>query len=987
MPSEGVRRPAGAPVTAPDQFSGLAAAAVACGEIVEVGGNEPVRLDDPQVGWFVGRGGLDVFLVEDADGRAVSSPSHVLRVGPGRLAFGLNETPTPLAAVAKALPESRLYRVPLSELLDRADGDDVAGRVDAWVSEFAAAVARRIEPRPRPDTLLEAAVRWRSESAAAGGVVSVRSGGVAWIAAENETAIAYLGTERPSGAGPGLVPLTSETWMTLHSPTRIESVPSRDLHRDGRLLAAVAEFHSLALAAEHFNRLLLLADEVNEQTARASHRRLDEELARRSLFNILNPARPTAEQAGSDLLAALRLVGEHEGIQFRPAHRRRIPSDAGPALPDILEASGVRGRKVQLAAEDRWWLGDSGAMLGFSATDGRPVALLPAVAGRYRAVDPESGASQRLNAGRAGQFRRDAWCFYRPLPEDRPVTGRDLARLAGGGLLADLARFAAAGLLASALTLAPSIAVGMLASWVLPTAARGMLPQIVVALVALAVVGVLLQTLQGTAMMRLEGRATARVAAALWDRLLGLPATFFKGFTSGDLAMRLSTFQLLRDQISGVVSHALFSFVFLVPTLGLLFLYDVALAWISVAIGIVSLLVTGILGALQVRPQRRRYGATRRLTGELLQFINGIGKLRSAGAEAAAFASWARGYREQHLAGIQINRLNEHLVAFSAAVPVLSGAALFGAALWSGTERLSVGDFLVVYAVSMTFYVTVTGLGRAFEVVAAVVPALEQVSPVLAAVPESRMEGTAPAVLGGDIRFDRVSFRYSPDGPLIIDDVSIRARPGELVAIVGESGSGKSTLLRLALGLEDPSAGGVYYDGRELANLDRRSVRRQVGVVMQSGALQPGDILENIIGVGGDLTIDDAWRAARLAAVAQDLEAMPMGMFTMVSDSSSTFSGGQVQRIRIASALVRNPRIVFLDEATNWLDTKSQAEVMAGIESLSATRIVIAHRLSTIRKAERIYVLDAGRVVQEGGFDELFAAEGPFRRLVQRQTG
>ena len=193
--------------------------------------------------------------------------------------------------------------------------------------------------------------------------------------------------------------------------------------------------------------------------------------------------------------------------------------------------------------------------------------------------------------------------------------------------------------------------------------------------------------------------------------------------------------------------------------------------------------------------------------------------------------------------------------------------------------------------------------------------------------------------------------------------------------------------MRLALGLEEPSAGGVYYDGRDLAKLDRRSVRRQIGVVMQDGMLQPGTLLDNIIGVNEDLTIDDAWNAARRAAVDSDIAEMPMEMLTVVGDSSSLFSGGQTQRIRIAAALVRNPRVVLLDEATSWLDARSQAQVMRGVESLAATRIVIAHRLSTIRAADRIYVLDAGRVVQQGTFDELYAVEGTFRRLVQRQLG
>jgi len=240
--------------------------------------------------------------------------------------------------------------------------------------------------------------------------------------------------------------------------------------------------------------------------------------------------------------------------------------------------------------------------------------------------------------------------------------------------------------------------------------------------------------------------------------------------------------------------------------------------------------------------------------------------------------------------------------------------------------------------------------------------------------------------LSGDVHFDHVSFRYSADGPLILDDVSIRAKPGEFIAVVGESGSGKSTLVRLALGLEEPSSGAVYYDGHDISRLDIAVLRRHVvSVVMQENTLQDGLIMDNIVGMDESLTVDDAWQAARDAAVDKDISAMPMGMYTPMSDNASTVSGGQCQRIRIASALVRKPTVLLLDEATSWLDAESQALTMSGIEKSSATRIVIAHRLSTIRHANRIYVLQAGRVVQEGSFDELSEIDGPFRTFIDRQ--
>ena len=371
--------------------------------------------------------------------------------------------------------------------------------------------------------------------------------------------------------------------------------------------------------------------------------------------------------------------------------------------------------------------------------------------------------------------------------------------------------------------------------------------------------------------------------------------------------------------------------------------------------------------------------SVRQVTGEFFQFIGGIAKLRTTGAEPSAFAAWAQRYREQKLAQIRISAINEQIVAFGAAVPALGGAALLAVALGRGETVLAPADFLAVYAASMVIYVAAVRVGQALQSIASIVPACEQARPILQGPADNARDGVA-ATLQGEIAFQQISFRYSPDGPLVLRDVSLHAKPGELVAIVGESGAGKSTLIRIALGLETPSSGAVYYDGKDLAQLDR-----QVGVVTQDGGLQGGNVFNNIIGVAGDLTVDDAWRAARLASVDGDIAAMPMQMFTTVGENASTFSGGQIQRIRIAAALVRDPRILLLDEPTGWLDAKSQAETMAGIEKAVSTRIVIAHRLSTVQRANRIYALRSGRIAQVGRFEELLEQDGPFRNLALRQ--
>ena len=330
--------------------------------------------------------------------------------------------------------------------------------------------------------------------------------------------------------------------------------------------------------------------------------------------------------------------------------------------------------------------------------------------------------------------------------------------------------------------------------------------------------------------------------------------------------------------------------------------------------------------------------------------------------------------------------LEGHSRAFGAALPFLAGGVLLLAVATSGDRNLPVGDFLVVYIVFIAFQSTIARLGESFGTIAATLPAFDQMRPLLAAPPETDIEGEPVERLGGEVLFDRVSFRYDPDGPLILDDVTIRARPGEFVAIAGESGAGKSTLFRLALGIDRPTAGAVYYDGRDLRHLNLKQVRRKVGAVPQSVRLHPQDLWDNIVAHHENTTTDEVWQTARAAGIESEIKAMPMGMMTMVGASGAVLSGGESQRVTIARSLMGSPRIMLLDEATNWLDNESQAEVMQNLALLTSTRIVIAHRLSTLEQADRIYVMQAGKVVQSGSFNELMEVGGVFRELVRRQV-
>ena len=968
------------------KYTTLAELAARSGDSVPCAGNLPVKLDDSESVWFIDRGAVDLFLAEFKDGVEQTAPQHLLRAESGRVLPGVapDEQETTLSLFAKGLPGTLLKRLPAADL-DGVDPAELGEQADTWLTGVADALARYATYRPRPSALAEPG-RTRTLGP---GTLSVRRG-VVWVSQPPAGGSLFMDlidcADLAGAIGPrkAMIPLTRTGWLTLSGKARISSRSSEELASEGILLPALASFHAVAFALERLNRRLAVVDSANLERARTSSRRVAEEAARRQLFNIYDqPDGQAAAPEGKALAEAVRIIGRHEGIDFRIPERTG-PEESPIGLVDILDASGVRGRRVRLVPEEKWWRGDSNAMLAFRAEDGQPVVLLPGMFGRYREIDPASKRSVRITPGRASALRKNAWMFYRPLPSGSAEPA-DLLRIARQGSGADLARLVISGLLGGLIKLAPAFALGFVANHIAQAGSPGALYAVALALAGLGLVGALLHLLQGTAMMRLEGRSSSRVEAAFWDRLLRLPRTSLHRYPAGDLAMTGMTFQNLRDGLQGGLADSLLSLIFLLPVFGVIFFYDATLGTIALAFSLVSLLVTVALGWGQISSYGRMIGAVRRATGNLFQIIKGISKLRTENAEGSAFAISAKDFREQKRAEYKLGALEGQLQAFGATLPFLAGAALLTAVAAGGGRVFPVGDFLVVYTVFIVFQGAITRLGESIGVIAAARPAFEQMRPMLAAEPESAIEGEPVEQLAGDILFDHISFRYDPSGPLVLDDVTIRARPGEFVAIAGESGAGKSTLFRLALGADRPSAGAVYFDGRDLRRLNLRQVRRKIGVVPQSVRLHPQDVWDNIVAHHEEASAAEAWQAARTAEIEREIKAMPMGMMTMVGTSGAVLSGGESQRVTIARSLMRNPRIMLLDEATNWLDNQSQAKVMQNLAILTSTRIVIAHRLSTLEQADRIYVLQAGKVVQTGSFRELMKDGGVFRELVKRQ--
>ena len=443
----------------------------------------------------------------------------------------------------------------------------------------------------------------------------------------------------------------------------------------------------------------------------------------------------------------------------------------------------------------------------------------------------------------------------------------------------------------------------------------------------------------------------------------------------------------IRGYLSGTTLRSLFSSVLALMNLGLLLHYSTTLTIVALLVALVSASVTVASGVMILRCVRQVLELKGRFFGMIVQLINGISKLRVAAAEERAFARWASEFARLLKLELRERRIQDSVQAINVALTTLSAVVLFAIAatlIQQDGGALSTGRFLAFHVAYGTFIGAIVSLSNTVTDVLTIAILRERARPILETLPEVDDQKVDPGRLEGRLELDHVAFQYQPDGPLILDDVSLRVEAGQFVALVGPSGSGKSTLFRLLLGFESPSAGGIFYDGQDLAGLDVHAVRRQMGVVLQTGRINAGSLFENIV-CGANFSLNDAWEAARATGFADEINDLPMGMHTIISEGGTNLSGGQRQRLLLTRALVHRPRVLLLDEATSALDNKTQAIVSGSLQRLEVTRVVIAHRLSTIRNADKIHVIESGRIIEAGSFDELARQQGLFSRLIARQ--
>ena len=665
---------------------------------------------------------------------------------------------------------------------------------------------------------------------------------------------------------------------------------------------------------------------------------------------------------------------------YKPAELPESVTDPDEQLDYCLRPHGMMRRSVEL--KKGWYKDAYGPILAFRKDDGSPAALLPGTIHGYYFKDPATGKTVRLNAETEQLFDPDAICFYRPLPlkslsipdlllyMKRCVSTSDIFMIVFAAI-----SVSGVGLLIPRLTRA-------LTGPVLVSGSGGALIGLAICLACVSLSMQLFSSVSAMVSSRLEAKTSLGVQASMMMRLMSLPASFFRQYSPGELKSRsMSVNQLCSMLMSMVMTTGLTSLTSLLYVTQI-FRFAPKLVIPSLLIVLVTVGFSVVTTLVQIGINRKRMEHAARESGMSYSMISGIQKIKLSGAEKRSFAKWLNLYAEGAALTYNTPMFLRANAAISTGISLFSTIILYYLAVRSGLNPSTYFAFTAAYGSLMGAFSTLAGTAMS---AAQIQPILEMAEPFLKTVPETQEKKEIVTSINGGLELSHVSFRYDDGSPYILNDLSLKIKPGEYVAIVGRTGCGKSTLMRLLLGFEKPEKGAIYYDGKDIESLDLGSLRRKIGTVMQSSGLFQGDIYSNIVLTAPGLSIDEAWDAAEKAGIADDIRAMPMGMYTMVSEGGGGISGGQKQRLMIARAIAPKPKLLFFDEATSALDNKTQKQVSEALDAMGCTRVVIAHRLSTIRHCDRILVLDGGTIVEDGSYDALIEKGGFFADLVARQ--
>jgi len=936
------------------------------GQPIILTGNEPLTLTGSFKAWQVESGSLALFALENGN-NGNGRRQFLFSVGRGEILVGADPVDPGRTLIAVPTEASTVRPLVAAELAAHAPFIHGIEKWCANVARLLSAFAVPEEANPAP--------LYVSAGCVAGKALYWLDPQPGWVRlVAGSASVVALGVDMPAGC---IIPMAPGVWLGASRPFEVERVSRETAAREFRIETIQALSGVLLLALGDIQRR-----KESEARLRLDERRqLESRMGAAALVDLSGANERLGALPETPLLSTARLVAESLELNVRAPVN---PSPREHPVAAIAAASGFRTRRVLLAGD--WWRRDNGPLLAYRIEDKSPVALIPrrhpAGGCNYELIDPRDWSATPLDRETAAVLDSLAFSFYRRFGPSTALL--DLIGFALRPYKRDLALVVFSSAAASLLGMAVPAATSILFGQAIPDADRSLVWQVTLGM-GIAFLGAALFNLaQAIAMVRIQSGMSIALQCGIWDRLLLLSPAFFRRFSVGDLWLRVDAIERIRRQLTLGALTAIFTGIASLFNVGLMLYYSVPLAAIAAIAGLVILVTTFAAARKLYQLEAARQKLEGFLSGFVVQLVNSVGKLRIAGAERRAFARWGTSYGHKQRVTLETRRVRDGIHVVNTTLPAVATAVTLAWITQSANgPDLPIGTYLAFAASFGTFMSGIVNLSETV-VGLSVATIWQRAKPILEESPEVRDTKSHPGRLSGRIKFDHVDFRYGGGGRPTLEDINIEIEPGECVALVGPSGSGKSTILNLLLQFEAPSSGAIYVDGQDLSSLDISAVRRQFGVVNQDSKLMSQSIFENIV-CGGLCTLNEAWEAARAAAVADDIEAMPMGMHTVVSEGGTNLSGGQRQRILIARALVQKPAVLILDEATSALDNHTQRSVTESLRQLKTTRIVVAHRLSTIRNADRIYVIDSGRVTQHGTYEELLATPGPFFQLVKKQ--
>lgn len=970
------------------------------GEVLKVSSNYRRFLAYPDSFWWIESGEGAIFSMQRTGNlieKGILNKGPLTYLGtatPGSLIFGFKiEESDPIAILLMTHAETKWKKISLSDLLMHCTNNpqsipEFSSHFDLWINQVISQVS--YFALDEGDKVIHASSTIDLEPGEI--VVPFKSilpehkDDIVWIEVI-DGALQIFNFESLSVTKEfGPYPMTALTWASTLSQTQIRGLTTKEAMRSPKFASAFQGFQSHALKLIEYNEMRRKELDLKRIEKKELLDEIAVDLALREMGSILQEEREMVRVSIEDpLFLAAQLIGKEMAMEFLPGAESNPKDTFQTRLKSICERSRVAMRQVTL--KKGFWKRDTRSLLGFLKESDTPVAIINHNPKHYEIIDPVTKKRISLNESSFEKLRGFAFMFYKPFPEG-PVSGSTILQFCLKGQKRESLTILAVGVLGGLISLFPPYFISILFNKVIGDAESSMLWQVIFGLVIVAISSSIFLLTRAFTMLRLSQLIDYKLESALWDRILSLSTNFFRQFTVGNLIERVYAISQIHQLVSGTTIKILLSAIFSLFYFFAMLFYSPLLALIGMGIIFFCLGLSAFCVIKKALLEKVILAISGVANGFVVQLIGGVAKLRISGAENKAFSKWSHYQKEMTSLEMQAQTMQNIVTLFTAVLPIFSTALLFSSVMWmmkdDNTLPITLGALIAFFAAFVPFSQAIFDVSNTLMNIIQAVPLWDRAKVILQATPEGGKEKAKPGKLTGDLLVDQLAFRYDKGSALVLDNVSLYANPGEFIAIVGPSGCGKTTLVRALLGFEIPEHGYIYYNSKELSGLDLREVRKQIGTVLQNGTIFSGTLYDNLV-CGGLYSKEEVKYAIKVSGFVDDLKEMPMGLHTVVQSGGVTFSGGQAQRLLIARALIGKPKILIFDEATSALDNKTQDHVTARLDELKVTRIVIAHRMSTVKNANRIYVMEKGRIVQSGSFHELALQEGLFKIMLERQ--